>query len=110
MPNQPIALDQLPATVSAYLKNPSEAAHFTTDATVIDDGHTHTGIEAVTAWANRAPSEFTYTTTPLSAERTGGNAYTVTQHLEGDFPGGEVDLHFRFTLREGLIEHLVIEP
>jgi hypothetical protein len=31
-------------------------------------------------------------------------------HLEGDFPGGVADLHFRFTLRDGLISRLVIEP
>lgn len=108
--NQPIAMDQLPATVSAYLKDPTEPAHFTADATVVDEGRTHVGIEAVTAWANRASGEYTYTTTPLSAERAGDQRYTVTQHLEGDFPGGEVDLYFRFALRDGLIEHLVIEP
>ena len=105
-----ITLDQLPSPVSAYLKTPSDLAPFTTDATVVDEDRTHTGIEAVTAWATRTSGEFTYTTTPLSAERTGKNAYTVTQHLEGDFPGGEVDLHFRFTLRGDLIAHLVIEP
>ncbi len=36
--------------------------------------------------------------------------YHVTHHLEGDFPGGEVDLHFRFTLRDDAIAALVIEP
>jgi hypothetical protein len=34
----------------------------------------------------------------------------VVHHLEGDFPGGVVDLHFRFTLRDALIARLVIEP
>lgn len=116
MTNQPIALDQLPATVSAYLKShsapgtASEFALFTTDATVVDDGHTHVGIDAVMAWMNKTVGEYTYTTTPISAERTGEHRYTVAQHLEGDFPGGEVDLYFRFTLRDGLIQHLVIEP
>jgi hypothetical protein len=33
----------------------------------------------------------------------------VTHHLEGNFPGGQVDLHFRFTLRDGAIADLVIE-
>jgi len=34
----------------------------------------------------------------------------VRQHLEGDFPGGEVDLHYRFTLSGASIGGLVIEP
>jgi hypothetical protein len=32
------------------------------------------------------------------------------QHLEGDFPGGVADLHFRFALDGALISQLVIEP
>ena len=35
--------------------------------------------------------------------------YDVRHHLEGNFPGGQVDLHFRFTLRDGSIARLVIE-
>jgi hypothetical protein len=34
----------------------------------------------------------------------------AVHHLEGDFPGGVVDLRFRFTLREGRIAELVIKP
>ncbi|MFJ5104599.1 hypothetical protein [Streptomyces sp. NPDC088554] len=36
--------------------------------------------------------------------------YIATQHLEGDFPGGAVDLRYRFTLRDDRIERLVIAP
>ncbi|MFJ9612031.1 hypothetical protein ACIRS1_37430 [Kitasatospora sp. NPDC101176] len=36
--------------------------------------------------------------------------YIATHHLEGDFPGGTIDLRYRFTLRDDLIEHLSIEP
>jgi hypothetical protein len=34
----------------------------------------------------------------------------VVQHLDGDFPGGVVDLHYRFTLSGALIIQLTIEP
>jgi hypothetical protein len=34
----------------------------------------------------------------------------VLQRLEGDFPGGVADLHYRFTLDGDLISGLVIEP
>ncbi|GAA1011794.1 hypothetical protein Aple_013220 [Acrocarpospora pleiomorpha] len=112
----PIALDSLPGTISGFLAAhdthdiAAELAHFTPDATVVDDGSTHTGIDAIETWLNRTTSAFTYTTTPTAAERTGDRQYTVTQHVEGDFPGGTVDLHYRFTLRDALIEHLIIEP
>ena len=31
-------------------------------------------------------------------------------HLEGDFPGGVVDLRYKFTLTDDLISELVIAP
>ncbi|NEE61243.1 nuclear transport factor 2 family protein, partial [Streptomyces sp. SID8455] len=53
---------------------------------------------------------YTYTTELLGAQRTDAERWTVTQRLEGDFPGGLVDLRFQFALGgHGLIEQLVIE-
>jgi hypothetical protein len=43
------------------------------------------------------------------AAHVGEDGYDVIHHLEGDFPGGVVDLHFRFALRDGTIVRLVIE-
>ncbi|MER5654946.1 hypothetical protein ABT076_18240 [Streptomyces sp. NPDC002131] len=57
---------------------------------------------------NTYASEYTYTTELTAAHRTDATHVTATHHLEGDFPGGQVDLRFRFTLRDGLIERLVI--
>ena len=34
----------------------------------------------------------------------------VGQHLEGNFPGGVADLHYRFTLDGAAISRVVIEP
>jgi hypothetical protein len=39
-----------------------------------------------------------------------GETYLVGTHLEGDFPGGAVDLSYRFTLRGGQIARLEIGP
>ena len=39
-----------------------------------------------------------------------GTRYIATHRLEGNFPGGVVDLRYQFTLRGGHIELLVIEP
>ncbi len=57
-----------------------------------------------------ASSEYTYTTEYVGATAIGEAGFDVVQHLEGDFPGGVADLHFRFTLDRGLISRLVIEP
>ncbi|MFI6084872.1 nuclear transport factor 2 family protein [Streptomyces sp. NPDC051217] len=80
------------------------------DATVTDDGSTHTGAAEIERWLGTAASEYTYTTELLAVESEDDTHHTVTNRLEGDFPGGRVDLRFRFTLRDGLIEDLTIAP
>ncbi|MFG2624806.1 nuclear transport factor 2 family protein [Streptomyces sp. NPDC048473] len=112
----PIDATDLPDAIKQYLKAhderdaPAASAALTSDATVVDDGHTYEGIPAIEQWLNHAASEYTYTTTLIGAAHDGPDRYTVTQHLEGNFPGGTVDLHYRFTLNEGLISHLTIAP
>ena len=58
----------------------------------------------------RSASEYTFTTTFTGATRDDDDHVAVTQHLEGDFPGGVVDLTYRFTLRGDLIAGLHIAP
>lgn len=117
MPQNPvIALDTLPGAITAYLTAhrdrdvAAELGLFAADATVVDEGHRHTGTSAIAAWMKRSAGAYTYTITPIAAEQSGEGDYTITQHLVGDFPGGTVDLRFRFALGDGLIRHLVIEP
>ncbi|MDW6066022.1 nuclear transport factor 2 family protein [Streptomyces sp. FXJ1.4098] len=113
---RPIDLTDVPEVVTRHLHAhdthdiPAVAATLTPEASITDDGHTYEGIDAITGWLEQIRTEFTYTTTPVAAEHTGVGQYTVTQHLEGDFPGGSVDLRYRFTLDEGLIRRLVIAP
>ncbi|MCG7206551.1 nuclear transport factor 2 family protein [Streptomyces arenae] len=112
----PIDITELPAVIQQFLtvldtRDPTGVAGILTpQASVTDEGHTHTGIPSVTDWIANAASEFTYTTTPVAAERTGTHGFTLTQHLEGDFPGGSADLNYRFTLEGALISSLVIAP
>ncbi|MBC6460578.1 nuclear transport factor 2 family protein [Actinomadura sp. HBU206391] len=105
-----------PETITRYL-NAHRARHtdiaigtFADDATVIDDGNTYTGSAAIREWLAHAANEYTYTVELTGAERVDDATFVVTNHLEGDFPGGVVDLRYRFTLRDGLIERLTIEP
>jgi ketosteroid isomerase-like protein len=106
----------LPEPVTSYL-----AAHrvhdierairtFAPDAAVTDEGVTHTGRDAIRTWMSRAATEYTYTIELTAVARNGDGRYDLTQHLEGDFPGGQVDLHFRFTVHDGAIVRLTIEP
>ncbi|MEX0664731.1 MAG: hypothetical protein WD598_08170 [Acidimicrobiia bacterium] len=46
----------------------------------------------------------------LSAEAVGPGTWVVVNRLEGDFPGGVVDLRYRFAVTDGLISELVIGP
>lgn len=84
-------------------------ATLTTDATVTDEGHDHTGRDDIGSWIATAASEYTYTTAFTGAVMTDAGV-DVGQHLRGDFPGGVADLHYRFTLDGALISRVVIEP
>ncbi|MFB9236343.1 nuclear transport factor 2 family protein [Plantactinospora siamensis] len=111
-----IAPDELPGPITRYLAAhqardlDTAVALYTPDASVTDEGRTHQGSEQIRAWLSRSASEYTYTTELVAAAMVDDRHYDAVHHLEGDFPGGAVDLHFRFTLRDGLIARLVIEP
>ena len=88
-------------------------ATLTPDAVVTDEGRDYTGHDDIGSWIATAASEYTYTTEITGATVLEGQAdpsIDVTQHLEGDFPGGVADLHYRFTLDGALISRVVIEP
>lgn len=84
-------------------------ATLTPDAVVTDEGHDYTGHDEIGSWIATAASEYTYTTEFTGAMPTDAGV-DVGQHLEGDFPGGVADLHYRFTLDGALISRVVIEP
>ena len=84
-------------------------ATLTPDAVVTDEGHDHTGHAAIGTWIATAAGEYTYTT-EITGATTTDTTIDVAQHLEGDFPGGVADLHYRFTLDGALISRVVIEP
>src|SRR2546430_1147703 len=85
-------------------------AAFAPNAVVKDDGHEYHGLDEIRDWLARASTEFTYTRTLIGAAAIDANTWLVTNHLEGDFPGGGVDLRYRFVLADGLISELEIAP
>jgi ketosteroid isomerase-like protein len=106
----------LPAMITDYLTAhqardlDAAMAHYAEDAVVVDEGHTYRGQAEIRSWLARSASEYTYTITLTSAQRIDADHYVAVHHLEGNFPGGVVDLRFQFTLGDGLIAKLVIEP
>ena len=111
-----IATTDLPATVRDYLAahtardTDAALAAFAPPAVVVDDGRTYRGTDEVRGFLADAGSEFTYTTDLVAAQRVDADRWTATLHLEGDFPGGVADLHYRFTFDGELISRVVIEP
>jgi cell wall assembly regulator SMI1 len=107
-------LTALPAPIRAYL-----AAHegrddgaavrtFAPDATVTDEGQTHTGMENIRAWRRGASTEYNYTTEVTGVRQDSDDVWVVAVRLEGNFPGGVADLEQRFTVRDGAIADLTI--
>ena len=103
-----------PEVIARYLRAADEkdfqalAACFTEDGSVVDEGKTYVGRDAIRGWREGTVAQWTYTTTVTGTEQVAGNRYDVAIHLEGDFPGGEVDLTQAFTVSDGLIGHLVM--
>ena len=107
---------KVPEVISRY-----QAAHdrrdtavalsaFAPNATVVDDGRTYRGADEIRDWVATAASEFTFTRTFVSAEALEADVWLVVNHLDGNFPGGEVDLRYKFALDGDRISELVIAP
>ncbi len=107
--------DELPEVITSYLKAhhardlDTAIARYADDASVVDEGRTYNGPDEIREWLSRSATEFTYTIEMTAAIKLGDERYDVAHHLEGNFPGGKVDLHFRFTLHDGKVARLVIE-
>lgn len=104
----------LPEPIAAYFvgdrQTPDALARcFTAQATVTDEGRTHTGLDAIRAWKAAASAQFAYTSEPFALEQDNGH-HTVRSRVVGNFPGSPVDLQYRFRLEGGLIASLEITP
>ena len=81
---------------------------FTPEAHVLDESRHYQGITEIRRWREGVASRYTYTTEITGTSKPSDDEYVVATHLEGDFPGGVVDLEQRFTLSGGLISELLI--
>ena len=81
-------------------------ALFTDEAVVSDEGRTHRGRDEIRTWIDESINLFTTTLTFLRAREVDGMV-GASYRLEGDVPGGLVELEYQFHLdADGRIVHL----
>ena len=80
------------------------------DAVVHDEDQDWIGADQIRQWLHKTSTEYTYTRTLLDVESTGTDAWRVRNRLEGNFPGGVVDLRYEFVLDGEKISRLSIAP
>ncbi|HEY9313686.1 nuclear transport factor 2 family protein [Williamsia sp.] len=109
-------IPELPASVTAYLAaapgaDPAIIAGlFAPDAVVVDDGHIYRGRAEIVSWRTDVARSFTYTTTRLHTDLH-DHSVVVAERIEGNFPGGRIDLASRFAVdTTGQISSLTIAP
>ncbi|ETW10818.1 hypothetical protein ATO8_20224 [Roseivivax marinus] len=106
---------ELPDAIAAYFsadkKGNAQAISecFTEDATVVDEGNTYSGRDAIRQWMANASTQYTYTVEPFEIAEDGQRTI-VTSHLVGNFRGSPVDLRYFFVLRGDKIVELEIVP
>src|SRR4029077_1772836 len=87
---------------------------FAQDAVVVDEGREWRGTAPIRGWRATVATAYEYTVHVTGAEALGeadgAERHDVHIHLEGNFPGGGVDLTDRFALRGGRIARLEIVP
>jgi hypothetical protein len=74
-----------------------------------DEGRTHEGLAAITAWKIEARRKYQYTVESLEATQRDGQT-VVTARASGNFPGSPVTLTFIFRLEGEKIASLEIRP
>ncbi|HVA21355.1 MAG TPA: nuclear transport factor 2 family protein [Candidatus Micrarchaeia archaeon] len=110
---------EIPDIVTSFLRIASSddpgdaeaiAACFSEDAEVTDEGETRRGRVAIRQWWRGPATAYRYTVQVRGRLARGDDRNVLFVRLLGNFPGGVVDLAYRFTARDGLVSKLVISP
>jgi ketosteroid isomerase-like protein len=115
-----VTSETLPPVVAQYLLASAQrdvdaiVACFSDGATVVDEGKHWSGATEIRQWREGVDTAFQYTSSVTGVtdvgDADGAQQLEVYVHLEGDFPGGEVDLVNTFTVRDDHIVDLRIVP
>ena len=112
MNDQSSVPDVIRRYLDAHDKHHTEVAFsaFAPDATVVDEDREFHGSDGVRQFLDAAGAGFTYTRRFVAAQQLDASTWLVENRLEGDFPGGVVELRYQFRLSDDLISELVIAP
>jgi len=83
---------------------------FEAEAIVRDEDQEWIGRSAIRDWLIKTSTEYSFTRTLLSVEEVVAGTWVIRNRLEGNFPGGVVDLRYRFELDGDHITALTIAP
>jgi hypothetical protein len=110
----------LPTVISDYMaasdggRVDAIVACFTDDAVVVDEDREWRGRPSIREWRERVTNTYEYTVEVRDVvprgQVDGLERHDVYTYLEGNFPGGTVELTNRFALRDGHIARLEIVP
>lgn len=107
---------KLPEPIENYFRHSQNealeeaVATFTPEATLVDEGEDAkaVGREAIRDWMVDYTSKYK-TTLEVVGMVEEGSEVVVTTLVSGNFPGSRAEFVYRFVLRDGLIDRLVIE-
>lgn len=105
---------KLPPPIQVYFdadeRNDDEALiqTFASDAIVKDEGHTHAGRQAISAWWRETKDKYQTIIEPLEVRDEDG-VTTVRARVTGQFPGSPATLSFMFRFNGDRISYLEIE-
>lgn len=107
---------KLPEPIEDYFrfraegKSEQAAASFARDAVIIDEGEDHevVGRDAISQWFAEIADKYKTTLEVVGSVEEEGNV-VVTTLVSGNFPGSPAEFLYRFSVRNALIERLVIE-
>lgn len=80
---------------------------FSPDASVVDEGHTHTGSRLIHMWIGSVTKKYHPQVEVLRIGESDGTI-TVAGRVSGNFPGSPVELDYQFTLEGETISNLSI--
>ncbi len=105
---------RLPEEIKAYWdaansgRAEAAGACFASDAVVLDEGQTHSGLPAIRSWIDETTQKYRPVVEPLRLQEAEGK-HLVTARVSGSFPGSPAELNFAFTLQGGKISRLEIQ-
>lgn len=79
------------------------------DAAVSDEERQHVGAEAIQRWMEESAAKYN-DQSQIRGATTDGDRTVVMAEVSGTFPGSPIELRFAFTLQDGLITKLTIDP